>query len=364
MSIFARRRKALLDEANSDAYLVVDLARLMPKEIDHTSLLYLTGYTGEGVLLFTENTAILLADERYFESARAELQGDVDVRPATGVYLDNIKEELERLSIKELAFTSNRITYSLYSRLQDITDVTLVPRDDPVLQLRKLKDESEITHIKNAIALAEPCLERLVNEIRVGMTEKEIALRLEMLLLEKGTEKAFHIIAAAGKNSFNQHHHPGNTKVREGDFLLIDFGAICNGYICDITRTFAVKKTDDKMETQYHTALAANKIGISSLVPGNSISNVWDAITDYYQTTDFAEAGKIGGHGFGIDIHEIPFMNKEVDFTLQPGIVMTMEPGIYILGYGGVRIEDDVLITENGPEVLTSFPKDELRILG
>ncbi len=364
MSLFANRRKALLEKVNSEAYIVLDLARLMPKAIDHTSLFYLTGYTGEGVLLITENTAVLLTDERYFEGAKAEIQDDLEVRLATGIYLENIKEELERLSIKELAFTSNRITYSLYSRLQDMVDVTLVPKDDPVLGLRKLKDTSEISQIKNAISLAESSLEQLVNEVRVGMTEKEIALRLEMLLLEKGTEKAFHTIAAAGKNSFNQHHNNGDTKVKEGDFLLIDFGARCNGYICDITRTFAIKRADDKMESQYHTTLSANNIGISNLVPGNSIRDVWNKINDFYQTTEFAETGRIAGHAFGLDIHEFPFMNKEVECTLEPGIVMTMEPGIYILGYGGVRIEDDILVTENGPEVLTSFPKDELRVIG
>lgn len=364
MSIFAQRRKALLEEVNIEAYIVVDLARLMPKAIDHTSLFYLTGYTGEGVLLFTKNSSVLLADERYFEGAKAQIQDDLVVRQATGVYLENIKEELERLSIKELAFTSNRITHSLHSRLQDITNVTLVPKEDSVLQLRKLKDPSEVIHIKNAISLAECSLKQLCNDIKVGMTEKEIALRLEMLLLEKGAEKAFQIIAATGKNSFNQHHHSGDTRVKEGDFLLIDFGARSNEYICDITRTFAIGKTDDKMESQYHTTLSANKIGITNLKPGNSIRMVWDAITDFYQTTDFAETGKIAGHAFGIDIHEFPFMNEEVECILQPGIVMTMEPGIYLFNYGGVRIEDDVLITENGPEVLTSFPKEELMVLG
>ncbi len=364
MSLFAQRRKALLEEVNCEAYIVVDLARLMPKEIDHTSLFYLTGYTGEGVLLITKDTAVLLADERYFESAKAALQDDMEVHQATGVYLANIKEELERLSIKELAFTSNRITYSLYAKLQELTAVTLVPKDDPVSYLRRLKDISEIEQIKKAISLAESSLEQLADEVRVGMTEKEIALRLEMLLMEKGAEKAFSTIAAAGKNSFNQHHHNGDTKIKEGDFLLIDFGARCNEYICDITRTFAIKRTDEKMERQYHTALSANKIGISNMVPGYSIREIWDTINDYFQTTEFAETGRIAGHAFGLDIHESPFMRNDNDSTLQSGIVMTMEPGIYILGYGGVRIEDDVLITENGPEVLTSFPKEELRVIG
>ena len=136
MTVFDQRRKALLADVDCDGYLVVDLARLMPKEIDHTSLFYLTGYQGEGVLITTEKETVLLADERYFEAAKDQVGHDLVVHQAAGDYLANIKQEVERLALSELSFTSNRITYSLYDRLRRLLDVNLTPREDPIAKLR------------------------------------------------------------------------------------------------------------------------------------------------------------------------------------------------------------------------------------
>lgn len=360
MTVFRNRRNTLLEATGAEAYLVVDLARLMPKEIDHTSLFYLTGYTGEGVLLITADEAILLADERYFEAAKAEVGHDLTVQPATGVYLANIKAEVERLGISELSFTSNRITYSLFDRLRELLDLKLAPMDDPILRLRQCKDDDEVTRIKAAIDISETCLEQLIDKIEVGMTEREIAARLDILMLENGAERAFEPIVATGENSYNQHHVPSERAIKAGEFLLIDFGAKKDEYLADITRTFAVKTITPKMRAMHDAARRATEIGNNNLGPGKPIKEVWQAIRDHLDQTEFATDGEVSGHCIGLDLHERPFILPDETDEMKPGMVTTMEPGIYVIGYGGVRIEDDVLITADGAEVLTGFTRDLL----
>ncbi|TFG36023.1 MAG: aminopeptidase P family protein [Candidatus Aminicenantes bacterium] len=363
MTVFHQRRNALLAEVDCDAYLVVDLARLMPKEIDHTSLYYLTGYHGEGVLIITEEESLLLADERYFEAAKDAVGHDLVIHQAAGDYLANIKDEVGRLSPSTLSFTSNRITYSLFDRLQQLLDIDLTPREDPIAKLRMRKDAEEIRCIDAAVDISESCLRQLVEEIEIGMTEKAIASRLDILMLEAGAGCAFETIVAAGENCFNQHHQPSDRHIKAEDFLLIDFGATSGEYLADITRTFAVGTITPRMRAIHDAASEATEIGTEALRPGTPIKDVWQTIKNHFDRTEFAPHGEISGHCIGLDVHERPFILADDDFELQPGMVTTMEPGIYIQGYGGVRIEDDVLITPDGPRSLTSFPR-ELIVVG
>jgi len=363
MSVFDQRRRALLANVDCDGYLIVDLARLMPKEIDHTSLYYLTGYQGEGVLITTKKETVLLADERYFEAAKDQVGNDLVVQQAVGDYLENIKQEVERLALSELSFTSNRITYSLYDRLRRLLDANLTPREDPIAKLRMCKGTEEIRCIDAAVDVSETCLHQLIEETKIGMTEKAIASRLDILMLENGVERAFEPIVAAGENCFSQHHQPSDRQIKRGDFLLIDFGASTGEYLADITRTFAVGTITPKMQSIHDAARKATEIGTKSLQPGTPIKDVWQAIKNHFDLTEFAAQSAISGHCIGLDLHERPFILADDPFELQPGMVTTMEPGIYIHGYGGVRIEDDVLITPTGPRVLSRFPR-ELMIVG
>ena len=363
MAVFEKRRRALLANVDCNAYLVVDLARLMPKEIDHTSLFYLTGYTGEGVLFVTEKETVLLADERYFEAAKDQVGYDLVVHEAAGDYLANIKQEVERLALSELSFTSNRITYSLYDRLRSLLGIDLTPREDPIAKLRMIKDAEEIRCIDAAVDVSENCLHQLVEEIEIGMTEQAIASRLDILMLENGVERAFEPIVAAGENCFNQHHQPSDRRIKAGDFLLIDFGASTGEYLADITRTFAVGTITPKMQSIHDAAREATQIGTEMLQPGTPIQDVWRAINNHFDRTEYAAHSAISGHCIGLDLHERPFILADDPFELQPGMVTTMEPGIYIHGYGGVRIEDDVLITPTGPRPLSTFPR-ELMVVG
>ncbi len=277
MTVFHQRRNALLAEVDCDGYLVVDLARLMPKEIDHTSLYYLTGYQGEGVLIITEEETLLLADERYFEAAKDAVGHDLVIHQAAGDYLANIKDEVGRLSPSTLSFTSNRITYSLFDRLQQLLDIDLTPREDPIAKLRMVKDPEEIRHIDAAVDISETCLHQLVEEIEVGMTERAIASRLDILMLENGVQRAFEPIVAAGENCFNQHHQPSDRRIKAEDFLLIDFGASTGEYLADITRTFAVGTITPTMQAIHDAARKATEIGIKNLQPGTPIKDVWQS---------------------------------------------------------------------------------------
>lgn len=363
MTVFSQRRSSLLESSPSEAYIVVDLARLMPKEIDHTSLFYLTGYRGEGVLIVTGKKTVLLADDRYFEAAKAEVGHDLDVHNAQGDYLANIKQEVEDLGLAQLAFTSNRITYSLFDRLQQLLDAKLQPCEDPVARLRMTKDDEEVARIQNAVDVSEACLGQLLDEIKTGMTEREIASRLVTLMLQRGASPAFETIVAAGENCFSQHHLPSDRPIQSEDFLLIDFGARVDEYLADITRTFAVGQTTPRMQAIHDAARRATEIGVEHLRPGNTIDEVWQAVRTFLDGTEFAADATVSGHCFGLDVHERPFILEDDPQELVPGIMTTMEPGIYIQGYGGVRVEDDVLVTPTGPRSLTTFPR-ELRIVG
>ena len=225
------------------------------------------------------------------------------------------------------------------------------------------KDAEEIRCIDAAVDVSETCLHQLIEEIEIGMTEQAIASRLDILMLENGVERAFEPIVAAGENCFNQHHHPSDRRIKAEDFLLIDFGASTGEYLADITRTFAVGAITPKMQSIHDAARRATKIGTENLQPGVPIKDVWQAIKNYFDETEYAAHSAISGHCIGLDLHERPFILADDPFEFKPGMVTTMEPGIYLQGYGGVRIEDDVLITPTGPRSLSTFPR-ELIVVG
>jgi len=362
MDKYSRRRQRIFEIVDADAFLIIDLDRLLPKGIDHANLFYLTGYTGEGALLVLPEDSILFTDHRYIPRARQEVS-DLSIEQAEGDYLIEIITALKVKGIKRLAFSAYRMTYSLVERLRQLSGVELIPVGDPVARLRTVKDTDEISHVRKAIEVTEACLTKLIQEIRIGMTEREIATCLEILMLESGVEKAFDPLIASGENTFTGHHKPGDRQIQEGDFLLCDIGARMNGYVADMTRTFAIGWASEKMQRMYEVAVQANYAGIKAMEPGVSLNYVRGVLQQVFKTSSFPENGRIAGHGLGLEVHEVPNLGAGSAAVLEPGMVMTMEPGIYIEGFGGVRIEDVVVITETGHEVLTCYPKDKLQVI-
>lgn len=239
---------------------------------------------------------------------------------------------------------------------------TVTPADHVLMQLRLRKNPDELAHMRRAIQISEAALDRTLEQIEgrvIGMTEAQIAQILLNALAELGGgENAFDPIVLTGANSALPHGHPGATRVQRGDLLLFDFGTKIQGYPSDITRTFAVGELSPELTRVYETVLAANLAGLAAGKPGVAAQVVDRAARAVIREAGFGDYfTHRTGHGLGLDIHEHPNMREGNTLTLEPAMVYTVEPGIYLPGKGGVRIEDDVAVTADGVEVMTHYPK-------
>ncbi|MBI1809187.1 MAG: aminopeptidase P family protein [Gemmatimonadetes bacterium] len=230
--------------------------------------------------------------------------------------------------------------------------------------LREQKDESEVAAIRAAVGIAELSLERTIAQVRVGMTELEIGGRLEFELRAAGSEAfPFETIVASGARSALPHARCSAKPVEAGDFLLIDFGAVAGGYCSDITRTFVMKSANAEMREIHAIVREANATASGAVRAGMRGKDADGLARTYIERRGWgAEFGHSLGHGIGLEVHESPRLSKAADSPLPAGAVVTIEPGIYRDGWGGVRIEDDVLLTQEGAVILTSFPRELLEL--
>jgi Xaa-Pro dipeptidase len=238
-----------------------------------------------------------------------------------------------------------------------------ISASDSLATLRLQKEPAEINLIRKAIEIAQRALQATLPTIRPGVTEREIAAELTIQLLRKGSEAAFMPIVSSGPNSANPHATPTNRKLGVGDLLVIDWGAIAEGYISDLTRTFAIGKIDPELERIAEIVRLANAAGRAAGRPGIAAGRVDQAARAVIEEAGYAVYfTHRTGHGIGIEIHEDPYIFKENTLLLAPGMTYTVEPGIYLPGRGGVRIEDDVVITAEGCETLSDLPR-ELQVI-
>jgi len=359
----AGRRQALIESLPTDAFLVVELDRLAPPGMDAASLFYLSGFTGEGSLIVARADAALLTDARYLPRAAAEA-GDLRLIEVENGYLEAMTDTIVRMGIQRLGFSARRMNHAITAALAAQLSARLTPLDDPVACLRRLKDRREVAAIRAAIALTEESLQAVLDGIEVGMSEREIGLELRLEMLRRGADDiAFEPIIAAGPNSTTGHHRSGERAIRRGELLLCDIGARVGQYNADLTRTFAVGEASRELREIYALALAANRAGIAALRAGVETRQAHDAIGRVFAGPALGPHGRIAGHGLGLEVHERPYLRRDPE-RLESGMVMTIEPGVYVPGVGGVRIEDVALVTDRGCELLTSFPKDELIGIG
>jgi len=357
---YSKRREALIEKVDADCFLVFNL-----EGSDFPSMYYLSGFSGEGALLVSGKGPLLITDSRYTEQAGREIR-DIPLRQVTGSYLDEIAGAITDAGFSRIALSGARMSCSVVNKLREKCDCEIVITEDPVSDLRRIKEREEITRIRAAVELTEESLDELVGEIRVGMSERELALRLEFIMREKGAEQvAFDLIVAAGENAALPHYQPGDRLLKHGDLLLFDIGAKLDRYCADMTRVFSVGKPSGEAQDIYDIVLAANKAGISAVSNGKSGKEVDAAARDLIASAGHSEHFQHGlGHGVGLEVHEGPRLSPMSTDTLQTGMTVTVEPGIYLPGFGGVRIEDLTVVTEDGCEVLTTFPKDELVQIG
>ncbi|HEY7148688.1 MAG TPA: Xaa-Pro peptidase family protein [Gaiellaceae bacterium] len=326
---------------------------------DPANVRYLSGLDSSNVALLIEpERARLFTDFRYAETARA-IEGFEFVDAKRDLF-QTLSETLNGTIGVEAA----SLTYERYSRLH-AGGLELVPRYGLVEELRAVKDEDELDTIRRAAAIANIAFERFADEGDVvGRTERELAWRFEAFLHDASADSlSFPVSMASGPNAAKPHTHPGDRQVERDEVLLIDAGCVVDGYCSDCTRTFATGELPDELRRAYDVCLDAQLAALAAVTPGASGVGVDAAARDRIESAGFGEAFGHGlGHGVGLVVHEDPRLARESRSTLEAGNVVTVEPGIYLSGLGGIRIEDLVVVTDEGPEVLTSFPK-ELRAL-
>ena len=316
---------------------------------------YLVGFSSSNAALLVEPERVrLFSDFRYAEAGRA-VAGVEFVETRRSLVAD-----LAELLEGRIAFEADDVSYSSYETLAG-GGLELVPVRGAVERLRAVKDEEELDAIRRAAAITSEAFARLATEPFVGRTERELAWRMEVLFHELGADAiAFDPVVAAGANGARPHADPGGRPVERGETVVVDAGCVVDGYRSDCTRTFATGELPAELARAYAVCLEAQERSLGAVRAGANARAVDAVARDLIEKAGFGEAFGHGlGHGVGLLVHEAPRMSPIApeDETLAAGNVVTVEPGIYLEGLGGVRIEDLVVVTEDGAEVLTTFPK-------
>ncbi|MGZ2415964.1 Xaa-Pro aminopeptidase [Staphylococcus caledonicus] len=320
---------------------------------------YLSGFTGtSGALVITSTQNQLITDFRYIEQATNQATNFEIVNRSAGL-IDEIKSIITKLNLQRVGFEGHLISYDTYQSLNE-TSATFISIGEVIEEIRQIKSPDEIEKIKHAAKIVDDTYNYILEVAKAGMTEKELKALLESKMLHLGAEgPSFDTIVASGYRGALPHGVASDKVIEQGDMITLDFGAYYEGYCSDITRTFAIGEPDPKMKEIYNIVLESQIKAINEIKPGMTVQEADALSRDYIDAHGYGkEFGHSLGHGIGLDIHEGPLLSKNAEGTIQVNNCVTIEPGIYVDGLGGVRIEDDILITENGCEVFTKCTKD------
>lgn len=357
MQIRYEKLAKLLDAKQLDAVLVSD----------GYNMRYLSGFTGAtGYLLITKNSKTLFTDSRYTIAATMQAPDYTVVEvDAARDYCKVINQVLSAEEIVTLGFEANQVRYSTYQNLKErLVAKELVPLGGELADLRRIKTAEEISLHRQAEHIGDIAFEEILKELKPGVTELEVAAKLEYIMKMNGADKlSFESIVASGVNSSKPHAEPGHKKIESGDFVTMDFGCVYNGYCSDMTRTVVVGKASEKQKEIYNTVLAAQLAVLDMLKPGLKGKEYDKVARDVIYGAGYE--GYFGhglGHSVGLEIHENPRFSMMEEDIVEAGMIMTVEPGIYIPDFGGVRIEDMVVLTEAGYENLTKSRKELIEL--
>ena len=346
------RLHRLIADAGLAALLVTDLVNIR----------YLTGFTGSNAaLLVNSKESVLCTDSRYTDQAAGEADGvRIEIARECARRLTELANEFE---YTRMGFESHVVTVDEHASMLTLAKgIELVPESGLVEQLREVKDDGEIELIRQACAAGDTAFARLVADggIRPGRTEREVARDVEWRMFAAGAEGiAFETIVAAGPNSAVPHHRPTNTVLKSGDFVKLDFGALVGGYHSDMTRTVVLGEPSDWQREIYDVVLRAQIAGCDALRDGVTDGELDAAARRVIEDAELGKHFTHGlGHGVGLRIHEAPAIKKTGEGKLLCGAVVTVEPGVYFPGRGGVRIEDTLVVRESGAQALTVTSKD------
>jgi Xaa-Pro aminopeptidase len=344
------RVRVALYAAGAEALIVTNLHNIR----------WCSGFTGShGVLVVRAAGATLLTDTRYAEQAPAQLTASgaaVDVRVTAGL----VTEGAELVGgLTRVALEADHVSWADHRRWAAEIDGDLIATENLITELRSVKDDAELARMQRAAEIVDECLGEAMPLLGAGTAEQELARHLDDGMRSRGaTGPAYETIVAAGPNSAKPHARPGDRHFAQGDLVVVDAGALVDGYRSDMTRTFVIGAADEQAATIHDLVTRAQAAGVAAIRPGTEVGEIDAVCRDLITEEGFgAEFGHGTGHGVGLDIHELPAVRAGNTAILQPGHVITVEPGIYLPGFGGVRVEDMVVVTDDGCRPLTRHPK-------
>lgn len=334
---------------------------------------YLSNFTGEAAhLIVSAKGCYFFTDPRYTEQASTECHPEIEVFnwiENKRIGIESYQLACKQLGIKRLGFESNHMNHGTFKKLQEgLAETEFVPTENLVENLRRIKDEDEIHRLRTAAEISDRALELTLPFIRAGISEMALTAQLEYFMKTNGAEGlSFDTMVLSGKKTSLLHGQPGSKVLEKGDFVLFDFGAIYKGYHADISRTFVIGSADSKQRSLYEQIQKAEMDSIMTIRPG-VLATVPDAkvreilseafLPFYYQGLGHGTGLEGLGHGTGLEVHEGVSLSQTSVDTLQKNMVLTVEPGVYIPDWGGMRIEDSIVVTENGIDLLNKFPRE------
>ena len=341
--------RAALSEIGAEAILITDSYNLR----------YLANFTGTtGIAVITQEEAVFVTDFRYVEQATKQAVGYTLLQNKREIFTE-INDYLNDKGITKVAIEADQMNVSTYLRIQSFFGAEIIPTSGLVEKIRELKEETELETIRYACAITDEAYTHILNYVQPGMTEIQVANEVERFLKDKGASAmSFDTIVASGYRSAMPHGVATDKVIEVGDIVTLDFGCYYQGYSSDMTRTFAVGKIDPKLEEIYHIVREAQELVNANVKVGMTGKEVDAIARDYITAKGYGEYFGHGlGHGVGLNVHENPGVNYRNEEPLVAGMVITNEPGIYIEGLGGVRIEDDLILHEDYVEVVNKSPK-------
>ncbi|ROX92774.1 M24 family metallopeptidase [Enterococcus hirae] len=350
MMLRVEKLRKKMQEENLDSFLITSPYNLR----------YLTNFTGTtGLAVITLEKAFFITDFRYTEQAAAQAQG-FEIIKNVGPIFEEVADLVQKEGLRELGFEETTVSFLEYSVLEEIIDAQLIPISGMIEELREIKDEEEIAIIEKACSIADLAYDHILKMIQPGMTEIEVANQLDFYMRSLGASSvSFETIVASGLRSAMPHGVASKKIIEQGDLITIDFGCYYEGYVSDMTRTFANGDPGEQLKEIYQIVLEAQLAVLEVAKPGVTGKQLDAVARDYITKHGYGEAfGHSTGHGIGLEIHEGPNVSVRAEKQFVPGNIITDEPGIYLPGIGGVRIEDDLLITSDGNRVLTHSPKE------
>ncbi len=324
---------------------------------------YLTGFTGDSsYLLVDRQQAVLLSDSRFTDQLEKECAGlTLEIRGPSMSMPELVEKVIGQSKLSQVALEANHVTLAMRRGFADrLSKVELVESQGLVESMRIIKDDAEVAAIRNAIRVAEQAIQEVTSNLTADPSESDIAREIEYTIRRYGgTGCSFDSIVAVGDHSALPHAPRTDRRLGDADFVLIDWGARCGQYVSDLTRIFVTGRISPKLESIYGLVANAQEAAIGAIRPGVTAEEVDAAARSVLAEAGHGEHFGHGlGHGIGLEVHEAPRIAGKQSQVLAPGMVITVEPGVYLPGWGGVRIEDDVLITREGHEVLSAFTKN------